>query len=109
VINSGTRDLRAVLKILGKRAFQGLLIEGGPTLAGSFVDSGLINKVSFFVSPTIIGGADAPGPVAGSGVEVVRHALKLRDVKTQQHGDDLEITGYPERIREEQNGSEATD
>jgi len=109
VINSGTRDLRAVLKSLGKRAFQGLLIEGGPTLAGSFVDTGLINKVSFFVSPTIIGGADAPGPVAGSGVEVVRHALKLRDVRTQQHGDDLEITGYPERIREEQNGREATD
>ena len=101
VINSGTRDLHLVLKTLGKRAFEGLLIEGGPTLAGSFADAGLINKISFFISPTIIGGADAPGPVGGSGVDVVRHALKLHRVKTEQHGEDIEITGYPERVREE--------
>jgi diaminohydroxyphosphoribosylaminopyrimidine deaminase/5-amino-6-(5-phosphoribosylamino)uracil reductase len=102
IINSGTRDLRLILKTLGKRALQGLLIEGGPTLTGSFVDAGLVNKVSFFVSPTIIGGSEAPGPVGGSGVDVVRHALKLHGVKTQQHGDDIEITGYPERIREDE-------
>jgi len=31
----------------------------------------------------------------------VRHALKLHRVKTEQHGEDIEITGYPERVREE--------
>ena len=105
VINSGTRDLRLILKTLGKRAFEGLFIEGGPTLAGSFVDAGLINKISFFVSPTIIGGTAAPGPVGGSGVDVVRHALKLKGVKTRQHGEDIEITGYPERVREDESTS----
>jgi diaminohydroxyphosphoribosylaminopyrimidine deaminase / 5-amino-6-(5-phosphoribosylamino)uracil reductase len=102
VINDGTRDLRSILKTIGKRGLESVFVEGGPTLAGSFVDAGLINKVSFFVSPTIIGGADAPGPVGGSGVDVVRHALKLQRVKTQQHGDDLEITGYPETVREDE-------
>jgi len=102
VINDGTRDLRSILKTIGKRGLESVFVEGGPTLAGSFVDAGLINKVSFFVSPTIIGGADAPGPVGGSGVDVVRHALKLQRVKTEHHGDDLEITGYPERVREDE-------
>lgn len=98
VVNSGSRDLVSILKDLARRSLQSILIEGGPTLAGSFVDAGLINKATFFVSPTIIGGSDAPGAVAGDGVDVVRHALRLRDVKTTQLGEDLEITGYPERI-----------
>jgi diaminohydroxyphosphoribosylaminopyrimidine deaminase / 5-amino-6-(5-phosphoribosylamino)uracil reductase len=101
VVNSGSRDLVSILKNLARRSIQSVLIEGGPTLAGSFVDAGLINKASFFISPTIIGGNDAPGAVAGSGVDVVRHALRLRDVKTTQRGEDLEITGYPERTSEQ--------
>jgi len=102
VVTSGTRDLVSILKELAKRSVQGLLIEGGATLAGSFVDAGLINKATFFVAPLIIGGREAPGPVAGSGAEVVRLALRLRDVKTTERGEDLEITGYPEKFREQE-------
>jgi diaminohydroxyphosphoribosylaminopyrimidine deaminase / 5-amino-6-(5-phosphoribosylamino)uracil reductase len=100
--NSGTRDLSSVLKNLARRSLHSVLLEGGPTLAGSFVDAALINKATFFVSPIIIGGNDAPGAVGGSGVDVVRHALKLRDVRTAQRGEDLEITGYPERPSEQE-------
>jgi diaminohydroxyphosphoribosylaminopyrimidine deaminase / 5-amino-6-(5-phosphoribosylamino)uracil reductase len=102
VVNSGSRDLVSILKTLARRSVQSVLIEGGPTLTGSFVDAGLINKVTFFVSPKIIGGNDAPGAVAGAGVDVVRHALKLRDVKTTPRGGDLEITGYPESTGEQE-------
>ena len=102
VVTSGTRDLVSVLKQLARRSIQSLLIEGGATLAGSFVDAGLVNKATFFVAPMIIGGREAPGPVAGSGVDVVRQALKLRDVTITQRGEDLEITGYPEMLREQE-------
>jgi diaminohydroxyphosphoribosylaminopyrimidine deaminase/5-amino-6-(5-phosphoribosylamino)uracil reductase len=64
-------------------------------LAGSFVDAGLVNKVSFFVASMIIGGAEAPSAIGGAGVDVVKQALRLQDIRTQQHGEDLEITGYP--------------
>jgi len=101
VVNSGTRDLVSILKDLARRSLHSVLLEGGPTLSGSFVDAGLINKATFFVSPAIIGGRDAPSAIAGSGVDVVRHALRLREVKTTQHGEDLEITGYPERTGEQ--------
>src|SRR4030095_488816 len=102
VVTSGTRDLVSVLKQLARRSIQSLLIEGGATLAGSFVDAGLVNKATFFVAPMIIGGREAPGPVAGSGVDVVRQALKLRDVTITQRGEDLEITGYPEMLSEQE-------
>lgn len=101
VATSGTRDLLSILKELTRRSLQSVLIEGGPTLAGSFVDAGLVNKATFFVSPTIIGSRDAPCAVAGDGVDVVRHALRLRDVRTVQVGDDIEITGYPNRPTQE--------
>jgi diaminohydroxyphosphoribosylaminopyrimidine deaminase / 5-amino-6-(5-phosphoribosylamino)uracil reductase len=100
IFNSGTRDLVSILKTLAKRSLTSVLVEGGATLAGSFVDAGLVDKVTFFVSPKIIGGRDAPGPIAGSGADVVRHALKLKEVQTVQRGEDIEITGYPERTLE---------
>ena len=102
VVTSGTRDLVSILKELARRSVQGVLVEGGATLAGSFVDAGLVNKATFFVAPMIIGGREAPGPIAGYGAEVIRHALKLRDVRTIQRGEDLEITAYPETIREQE-------
>src|SRR6185503_9366038 len=43
------RDLCAVLRELGSRSLQSVLIEGGSTIAGEFVDAGLINKVTFFI------------------------------------------------------------
>jgi diaminohydroxyphosphoribosylaminopyrimidine deaminase/5-amino-6-(5-phosphoribosylamino)uracil reductase len=102
VINSGTRDLTSILKGLGRlRSIQSVFIEGGPTLAASFVEAGLIDKVSFFVAPKIIGGVDAPSAIGGSGVDVIRQALTLRDVRIQRHGEDIEITGYPTVNRED--------
>jgi diaminohydroxyphosphoribosylaminopyrimidine deaminase / 5-amino-6-(5-phosphoribosylamino)uracil reductase len=102
VVESGTRDLMSILKQLARRSIQSVLIEGGATLAGSFVDAGLINKATFFVSPMIIGGGGAPGAIAGAGVDVLSHALRLRAVKTTERGEDLEITGYPQRIVEQE-------
>ncbi len=95
VFTTGTRDLNAILKQLAQRSIQSVLLEGGPTLAGSFVDAGLVNKVTFFVAPMIIGGLDAAGAVGGSGAEVMRHALRLDHVETNKRGEDVEITGYP--------------
>jgi diaminohydroxyphosphoribosylaminopyrimidine deaminase/5-amino-6-(5-phosphoribosylamino)uracil reductase len=102
VVNEGTRDLKSILKTFPRRSLQSVLVEGGPTLAGSFVDAGLVNKVSFFLSPRIIGGLEAPSAVGGAGVDVVNQALRLRDIKTQQHGEDIEITGYPAVNREDE-------
>ena len=101
VVNSGTRDLTSILKGLGRlRSMQSVFVEGGPTLAASFVEAGLVDKVSFFVSPMIIGGVEAPSAIGGSGVDVVGQALTLRGVKTRHHGEDIEITGYPTVNRE---------
>ena len=89
------RNLQAVLEALGKRSFQSVLVEGGATVAGNLIDAGLVNKVTFFLAPVIIGGRDAPSAIGGQGAERLIDALELVDVEMVQRGRDIEVTGYP--------------
>ena len=99
--NTGARDLAAVLDELGKRELQSLLIEGGGTMAGAFLDAGLVNKVTFFIAPMIIGGREATIAVAGIGAEKIADAVQLENVQVVQRGRDIEITGYPVKSKDE--------
>jgi diaminohydroxyphosphoribosylaminopyrimidine deaminase/5-amino-6-(5-phosphoribosylamino)uracil reductase len=89
------RDLLLVLKELGRRSIQSVLVEGGSSLAGKLLDARLVNKVSFFIAPMIIGGREAPTAVSGTGAETLADALELQDVEITQRGRDVEVTGYP--------------
>ena len=57
-------------------------------LALALLDAGLVNKVSFFIAPTIIGGHEAPSAIGGGGAETMADALQLDDVEIEQHGRD---------------------
>jgi diaminohydroxyphosphoribosylaminopyrimidine deaminase/5-amino-6-(5-phosphoribosylamino)uracil reductase len=92
---AGGRNLQAVLEELGRRSLQSVLVEGGANVAGAFLDSGLVDKATFFIAPMIIGGCDAAPAVAGKGAEKIADALQLSEVEVKTHGRDLEITGYP--------------
>jgi diaminohydroxyphosphoribosylaminopyrimidine deaminase/5-amino-6-(5-phosphoribosylamino)uracil reductase len=95
---SGGRDLRAVLRHLAARSLQSILIEGGASVAGAFLDQGLVDKASFFIAPLIIGGTAAPAAIGGTGAEKIADAINLREVEIRQHGRDVEITGYPNTV-----------
>ena len=92
---SNGRDLQAVLSELGGRSIQSLLVEGGGGVAGKLLEAGLVNKVSFFLAPIIIGGQDAPGAIGGAGIERLADALKLHNLEIVRRGEDIEVTGYP--------------
>jgi diaminohydroxyphosphoribosylaminopyrimidine deaminase/5-amino-6-(5-phosphoribosylamino)uracil reductase len=91
----GSRDLLKVLEELGNRSIQSVLVEGGGKIAGAFLDAGLVDKVTFFIAPVIIGGAEAHSAVGGLGVEKMKDAFRLREVTVTQRGPDIEVTGYP--------------
>jgi diaminohydroxyphosphoribosylaminopyrimidine deaminase/5-amino-6-(5-phosphoribosylamino)uracil reductase len=95
IVNLDPINLLPVLEALGRRSIQSVLVEGGASIAGAFIDAGLVNKVSAFIAPKIIGGSDAPAAVGGSGVERMIDALELERVEVVQHGRDIEVTGYP--------------
>jgi diaminohydroxyphosphoribosylaminopyrimidine deaminase/5-amino-6-(5-phosphoribosylamino)uracil reductase len=95
IVNAKHRDLRSVLGELGSRSLQSVLVEGGSTIAGEFLEGGLVNKVTFFIAPKIVGGVDAPSAIGGKGIEAMSEALELERVTVVQHGKDVEVTGYP--------------
>lgn len=94
---AGFLDLKKLFQELGKREVTNLLVEGGGTLLGSFFDQGLVDKVSVFVAPMIIGGKTARSAVGGIGVERVQEARHLLKVSIIRFGDDVLVTGYVNR------------
>ncbi len=95
-IAEGGRNLQGVLQELGKREVQSVFVEGGAEVAGSFYDAKLIDKISFFVAPIVIGGKDAPTAIGGQGSQVLASAMRLNDVEITHHGNDIEYSGYPD-------------
>ena len=85
--------LTAVLQDLGKREMSRVLIEGGSRVFGSFFAEGLVDRVMVFVSPRILGSADALGPVAGPDGRGLLEAFEVADLAFETVGPDLMIQG----------------
>jgi diaminohydroxyphosphoribosylaminopyrimidine deaminase / 5-amino-6-(5-phosphoribosylamino)uracil reductase len=94
VVN-GKRELITVFDELGRRSLQSVLVEGGATLAGLLLDAHLVNKITFFIAPMIIGGQGAPSAIGSEGAQKIADALQLEHVEVERRGRDIEITGYP--------------
>ena len=86
----GRVEIEAALDHLARREVAALLVEGGPTVHGSFNDADLIDEVALFIAPFIIGG-EAPSAVAGRGIATLEVAQRLVFEDIDRHGDDLEI------------------
>ncbi|HEU5322131.1 MAG TPA: bifunctional diaminohydroxyphosphoribosylaminopyrimidine deaminase/5-amino-6-(5-phosphoribosylamino)uracil reductase RibD, partial [Methylomirabilota bacterium] len=91
----GHADPAALLQELGRRDILTVLVEGGGVLLGGFFDRGLVDKVHAVIAPIIIGAAEAPAAVAGTGAYRMADALRLRDVTVERLGEDILVTGYP--------------
>ena len=96
---SGGVSLPHLVEHLGKRDVQGLLIEGGPTLAWSSVRDGVVDRVVFYLAPVIVGGAGAKGAVAGAGFAPIATAAKLDLRSVERVGDDIRVEADVHRDR----------
>jgi diaminohydroxyphosphoribosylaminopyrimidine deaminase/5-amino-6-(5-phosphoribosylamino)uracil reductase len=97
---SGQNDPARVadaLDALGAREVQSILLEGGPRLAGAFLEAGELDEARVFVAPLIAGGRRARSPVEGEGVESVAEAVHAAEVEVDRIEDDVVITA---RLRE---------
>ena len=82
---------RRLLKELHARGIRRVLLEGGPTLQGSFFDKRLVDQVAIFVAPRIIGGEAAHAALGGKGVAAMADALELDSRVTRSLGIDTLI------------------
>ncbi len=90
----GRVDLEALAEELARRQVTSVLVEAGATLNAALLAAGLVQKVAFFLAPTIVGGEAAPGPVGGPGVAELTSSWRLDGVRVRPVGSDLLVTGY---------------
>ncbi|MEO7804625.1 MAG: bifunctional diaminohydroxyphosphoribosylaminopyrimidine deaminase/5-amino-6-(5-phosphoribosylamino)uracil reductase RibD [Actinomycetota bacterium] len=86
-------DIPDMLNDLGKRDVVSLLLEGGPTLAGSFMQLGLIDRFVFYLSPMLMGGPR--GSIGGWAADSIADAFALRISSVRQLGPDIRVDAYP--------------
>jgi diaminohydroxyphosphoribosylaminopyrimidine deaminase/5-amino-6-(5-phosphoribosylamino)uracil reductase len=91
-------DLKHLMKELGERKIDSVLLEGGSELNYSAVQAGIIDKVNAFIAPKFIGGREAKTPVGGIGRPLMKDAAVLKGIEIFRFGDDIMIEGY---MREE--------
>ena len=88
-------NLDAMLSELAAREITSLLVEGGAETNGRFIYERLVDKITVFIAPKIIGGRSALGAVGGDGCASLSDAFQLHNLTHRMVGQDLEITGYP--------------
>ena len=89
--------VRSGLAALGDRGITSVLLEGGPTLAGSFYDAGELDELRLFIAPILVGGMLARPLIAGNGAMMLPDAIAAKSMQWEQSGDDLLVRA---RLRE---------
>ncbi|WP_255954304.1 bifunctional diaminohydroxyphosphoribosylaminopyrimidine deaminase/5-amino-6-(5-phosphoribosylamino)uracil reductase RibD [Streptomyces odontomachi] len=83
-------DVVALLAALHARGIRSVLLEGGPTLAGSFVAAGVVDRVVGYLAPALLGAG--PAALAGAGIPTLTGALRLDMTEIVRIGPDVRIT-----------------
>jgi diaminohydroxyphosphoribosylaminopyrimidine deaminase/5-amino-6-(5-phosphoribosylamino)uracil reductase len=87
----------SALDQLGAADVGSILLEGGPHLAGAFLDAGEVDEIRLFLAPLVLGGRTARDPIEGEGVELIADAVRALTLNCESVGDDLLVSA---RIKE---------
>jgi diaminohydroxyphosphoribosylaminopyrimidine deaminase/5-amino-6-(5-phosphoribosylamino)uracil reductase len=84
--------VRSALDGLGSAGITSILLEGGPHLAGAFLDASEIDEMRLFLAPLVLGGRTARDPLEGEGVDAIADAMRALTVDCQRVGEDLLVS-----------------
>ncbi len=98
-VRDGAADLRIyptqtpaeVLAELYASDVQHVLLEGGPTLAAAFLRAGLVDRVIWYLAPTVLGAG--PAGVGDLGITTMAQALGLDVTRVTRVGADVRLDG----------------
>lgn len=84
---------RFALKALFDRGVRHVLLEGGPTVAGAFIEARCVDEVVAYLAPKLLGGG--PSALGDAGIETIADAVTLDVDEIERIGDDVKIVGRP--------------
>ncbi|MEP6478303.1 MAG: bifunctional diaminohydroxyphosphoribosylaminopyrimidine deaminase/5-amino-6-(5-phosphoribosylamino)uracil reductase RibD [Rhodoglobus sp.] len=97
LVETGSRDVAAILSDLFARGIRTVFVEGGPTIASEFIRLGFADELSIYLGPLLLGGPKtAIGDLGVSGIAGAHH---LRITAVESLGDDLLVSARTDSAR----------
>lgn len=91
----GLVDLPDLMRKLGARGIQSILLEGGERLCGEMLRNNLVDRFLLFYAPKLLGG-EGKQLFAGMGAAFMQASLALSIKKVSKVGSDILVEAYPE-------------
>lgn len=86
--SQGYVDINIAMDMLGHHGIKTLLIEGGGTLAASFIKAGLVDVIEWYRAPIIMGG-DGRNAIGDLGLEAMTFVHKFNRIEFKEMGADI--------------------
>ena len=83
------RNLKKLINELSKQGYKNILVEGGPTLLGSFFNEGLIDEVFLTIAPKIYGSKPFSTKTLIEGILLPPNKFKLKLISVKEIADEL--------------------
>lgn len=99
--------LGAVLRRLGERGVEHLLVEGGSEVFTSFLEEREADNFALFVAPLLLGGMRAPSLLGGRGFDSPAAGIQVSGLSARKSDRDLLVEGWfrdPARPRKARQG-----
>lgn len=95
----GTRQvlLRPALRWLLRKGVRSVLVEGGSQVLASFLKEGLVDRLTVYQAPCLIGGSTAPSMIAGPETTTAAEVVRLNLLGVERLGEGLLSTWEPPR------------
>ena len=93
---SATKDgvsLKGALRKLAERGVTNLLVEGGTRLSAGLIKAGLVDKLSVFYAPMLIGSGGLP-MIGGLKIDNIKKAQRLKELTVKRVGADVLVEGF---------------
>jgi diaminohydroxyphosphoribosylaminopyrimidine deaminase / 5-amino-6-(5-phosphoribosylamino)uracil reductase len=91
--SDGRPDIHTILRRLAQLEITSLMIEGGSTVNGTALDSGVVDKVFLYYAPKVLGAGSVPF-AAGNGFHQIDAAQEVSHLQLHRFEDDFAVEGY---------------
>jgi diaminohydroxyphosphoribosylaminopyrimidine deaminase/5-amino-6-(5-phosphoribosylamino)uracil reductase len=89
----GRPDIHPILRRLRQLEITSVMIEGGATVNGTVLASGVVDKLFLYYAPTILGAGSVPF-ASGASFRGAGAALRLKNPHLHLFGEDVAVEGY---------------
>jgi diaminohydroxyphosphoribosylaminopyrimidine deaminase/5-amino-6-(5-phosphoribosylamino)uracil reductase len=97
-------SLEEALAALGRRGIVELLVEGGGTIHGAFLDAHAADAVVCYIAPVLVGGREAVPAFGGAGVARLTDAHRLTGLQLEHVGADLKVSAEIAHVHRDHHG-----